>query len=220
MVKRSTIHGLALIIGAMGGIITILLHPTGADLLAQADDVARRNELITVATHSIALASMPLLLFGFLELSRRIGWNYSPVQLAFVAYAFGVVAAMCAGVINGLVGPNLTRRILNADDPTRELLRSHLMNNWLLNQAFSKVFGVASSAAITLWSVSMLKRVRHAKWIALAGCVIGAGSLVILFSGHLPLNVHGFGFLVFAQSLWTILAGIFLCQPTELPVSR
>jgi len=70
-----------------------------------------------------------------------------------IAYAFGAVAVMCAAVINGLVAPILTRQILTADESTRQVLDTVLMNNGLLNQAFAKVFVVASSFAVIFWSV-------------------------------------------------------------------
>jgi hypothetical protein len=210
--KHSALYGGALIVGSVGGIVTMLFHPTGHDLLAQADQIARRNEAITVATHSLALASTPVLLFGFSGLSRRLDWEYPPTWAAFIAYAFAAAAAMCAAVINGLAGPVLTRQILNADEPSRQVLQAVFVNNTLLNGAFSKVFVVASSAAITLWSVSILKSSRFAKSIGVTGCIVGLASIAVLLSGHLRLNVHGFGLLVFAQSAWVILLGALLCR--------
>jgi hypothetical protein len=71
--KHSSLYGVALIVGSVGGVVTMLFHPTGHDLLAQADQIARRNEAITVATHSLALVSIPVLLFGFSGLTSRLG---------------------------------------------------------------------------------------------------------------------------------------------------
>lgn len=210
--KHSSLYGVALVVGSAGGLVTMIFHPTGHDLLAQADEVARRNEAITAATHSLALASIPILLFGFSGLSRRLGWDDPPVSAAFIAYEFGAAAAMCAAVINGVVGPTLTRRILDADEPTRQVLRAVFMNNTLLNQAFSKVFAVASSAAVLLWSVSILRRGGFPRSVGIIGCVVGLAGLAVLLPGYLRLNVHGFSLLVFAQSAWIILLGVFLCR--------
>jgi hypothetical protein len=210
--NRSSIYGAALIVGSMGALVTMIFHPTGHDLLAQADQVARRNEMITVVTHSLALAGIPILLFGFLGFSRQLGWDSPPASAAFITYAFGAFAAMCAAVINGLVGPIITRQILTADESTQQLLHAVLMSNGLLNQAFTKVFIVASSFALIIWSVCILNGSRFAQSIGIVGCVVGLISLVALFSGHLRLNVHVFGLLIFGQSVWTILVGILLIR--------
>src|SRR5215208_2658697 len=131
MMKHSSIYGAALIAGSLGGIVTLFFHPTGHDLLAQADQIARRNETITVATHSLALICIPVLLFGFFGLSRRLGLDNPLASGALIAYSFGQTAILSAVVINGLVAPVLTRQILTADDATRQVLRAVFMNNTL-----------------------------------------------------------------------------------------
>ena len=44
------------------------------------------------------------------------------------------------------------------------------------------------------------------------GAVIGAAVLLGCFSGHLRLDVHGFGIVIFAQSGWLIWLGSLLCR--------
>ena len=89
--KHSSIYGAALIVGAVGMVVTMIFHPTGHDLLSQAEQIARRNELITVITHSLALASIPILIFGFSGLSRRLGWDSPPASAALIAMKDPVV---------------------------------------------------------------------------------------------------------------------------------
>jgi hypothetical protein len=187
-------------------------HPTAHDLLAQADQIARRNEMIAVATHSLALVSFPTLFFGFLGLSRRLGWDRPLVSAALVSYGVGAVAVMCAVVFSGLVGPILTRQMLEADQSTKQLLHLVFSYNGQLNQAFAKVFVVASSLAVILWSIALLSSGRFALIIGFIGCILGLISLAAFLSGHLRLDVHGFGLFVFGQSVWTILLGVFLCR--------
>ena len=210
--KHSAIYGIALIVGSVGGVVTMIFHPTGHDLLAPVDQIARRNEMLAVAVHSLALASLPVTLFGFVGLSRRLGLDHAPVLAALIVYAFGAVAVVCAAVASGLIAPILTRQILTADESTRQPLSMIFMYNGLLNQGFAKVFVTASSVAVIFWSVSILKIGGFARIVGLIGCVVGLVSLAAFFSGHLHLNVHGFGLFIFGQSAWAILLGVLLCR--------
>ncbi|MDT7605433.1 MAG: hypothetical protein QOF61_3430 [Acidobacteriota bacterium] len=213
--KRSQIYGVALICGALAGVVVMIFHPTGHDLLAQSDEVARRNEMITVAVHSLALAGTPVLIFGFFGLSRRLNFDRPLVSAAFIIYSFGSVAILCAAVASGLIAPTLTREILTEDAPTQQLLHSIFYYNGLLNQGFAKVFVVASSVAVIFWSVALPNVGGLARAVRIVGIVVGLLSLVALLSGHLRLNVHGFGLFVFAQTLWTVLVGALLCRSDD-----
>jgi hypothetical protein len=213
--KRSSIYGIALLVGSLGAVITIFFHPVGKDLLGQPDEIARKNEMITIATHSMALFSSPLLFFGFLGFSRRNGLDHPLVAAAIVSYGFALIAAMNAVVINGLVAPVITRQIITTDENTREVLRLILMNNTLLNQAFDKIFIVACSFAIVFWSVRIIKNDGFAKIIGVLGCALGLVSLLGIFSGQIRMNIHGFGFLVFGQIAWTILVAIYLLRSDD-----
>jgi hypothetical protein len=215
--KHSSIYGVALVVGSLSAIITMIFHPTGRDLLGQPDEIARRNETIAIAMHSLALFGVPLLFFGFLGFSRRLGLDHPLVSAAIVSYGFALLAGTCAAVINGLVAPAITRRILTADEVTQPLLRLILMNNTLINQAFDKIFIVSGSLAIIFWSACMIRVGRFARIVALLGIVIGLVCILGLFSGHLRLNAHGFGLLIFGQMIWTILIAVFLFRFGDLP---
>ena len=171
--------------------------------------------MMAVATHSLALASVPLTLFGYLGLSRRLGWDNTPALAALVAYAFAAMAVLCAAVFSGLVAPSLTRQMTAADESTRQVLQSIFHYNGSLNQGFAKVFVVASSVAVILWSVSIMKTGRFALIIAIIGIVVSLASLAAFFAGHLRLNVHGFGLFMLAQAVWTILVGVLLFRSSD-----
>ena len=208
--KHSSIYGIALIVGAVGGVVTMMFHPTSRDLVGPIDQIARRNEIITVATHALALISIPISFFGFLGLSRLLSLDRLLVSAALVFYSFAAVAAMCAAVASGLIAPVITRQMMIGDESTRQSLRLFLWYDSLLNQGFAKVFFVALSLAIIFWSISILRISRFAQTIGIIGCVVALVSLVGFFSGHVRLDVHGFGLFILAQSTWVILLGVFL----------
>lgn len=210
--KHSKIYGIALIIGTLGGIITMIFHPTGHDLLNQPDEIARRNEMIAVAVHILAIISLPLAFFGLLGFCRRLDLENPLVTLGLVVYGFGELAVMSAAVLSGLVGPILTRKILESDEATQKILYAILMNNFQMNQGFTKVYVAAVAVAFILWSILLLKKGRLMQITAIIGFIVGILSLIGVFSGHLKLDVHGFGLFTFAQSIWMISVAVFMIR--------
>jgi hypothetical protein len=204
--------GLALIAGSIGLIITMALHPTGHDLLApgQFDRIAR----LIVAVHTLALASIPVMFLGALGLSRRLA---SPDKLsvcAVVAYGFASIAAMNAAAFSGLVAPGLARQIAAATpaSETANLWSVLFTYNGFLNQAFAMVFVVASSAALILWSAGILRNGVLTRGVGVYGCILGPLTVVAVLSGHLRLNVHGFGLVVLGQAIWFVIVGVSLIR--------
>ncbi len=82
------------------------------------------------------------------------------------------------------------------------------------------MYVVASSLAIMLWSAEVVRSRRMARATGVAGLAVGAGVLVGFLSGHLSLDVHGFGIVTFAQSGWLIWLGILLCRPGRVSSNR
>ncbi len=205
--------GLALILGSIGGIVTMALHPTGHDLLAPGafDSVARLN----VAVHALAIASLPVSFFGALALARRVA---TPDRLsigALVVFGYAAVAALIAAATSGFVAPAFARGMLDASATVKERTHALLDYNAELNQAFAKIFTVGSSAAIALWSIAILRTRALASGIGLYGLLLGPAAIVGIVSGHLRLNVHGMGLVMFGQAIWFILVGILLCRGGE-----
>lgn len=210
--KHKMVYAAALVAGSIGSLTTMALHPTGGDLLRQSEVIARRNEALAVGAHFIAILSVPVLFFGFLGFTRRLGAERPAAVAALVSYGFSMGAALCAAVINGVVAPSLTRAILEADAARRPMLETILWNNTVMNQAFSKVFVASSAIAMLLWAFAIFRR--HALWnpVALVGGVVGAGSLLALLAGRVGLNVHGFGLLILAQVVWNFLVAFQIAR--------
>jgi hypothetical protein len=64
--------------------------------------------------------------------------------------------------------------------------------------------------AIGLWSVEILRTRRLRRGTGILGCVVAALTLVVLLSGRLRLDVHGFGAVVLAQAVWLVTVGMEL----------
>lgn len=200
--------GAALIAASCGMIITMALHPTGH--IAAADLEPMIHKLIAV--HGLALACVPLLFLGAWGLARRIATSDRFAMAGLVVYTFALIAVMGAAVADGLVTPNILRQIVASagSQPAIDAWRMMSRYNFFVNQAYAQVFAVASSVAIFLWSLSIWRSRKFVRGIAVYGCVIAPLTLIGLFSGHINLDAHGFGIIIFAQAGWFISAGVLL----------
>ncbi|HEV7675208.1 MAG TPA: hypothetical protein VGQ12_11815 [Candidatus Angelobacter sp.] len=84
-----------------------------------------------------------------------------------------------------------------------------------LNQAFALIFVVASSVAIVLWSAAIIRSNVFSRALGVFGCLLGPLTILVVLSGHLRLNVHGFGMVALSQSIWFISAGVLLWREKQ-----
>jgi hypothetical protein len=205
--------GIALIIGAISGIITMILHPVTGGGGGHVITPAQFERLTTLMTgvHVLAIAGIPFLFLGALALSRQLEMGGRLALTALVIYSLGLVAVMIAPAMSGLVGTQILRKTVThgAGSDQWRLLMEY---NFLINQAFAKIFVVASSAAIVLWSFLMVKGRALSMALGVYGLLLGPAIIIAMISGSLSLDAHGFGLIVFAEAIWLILAGAFLMR--------
>ena len=197
---------LAFFIGMTGTIITMALHPTSQDVTG---GNAGHMMQLNVAVHSLALVCMPILFLGALGLTRRLAAPNRLALSALVMFGFADVAAMIAAAASGLVAPGLFHHMA-ANPGMADAWRAALALNGHINQAFATIFVVASSAAIVLWSAAILRSAGFSRPLGMYGCIIGPLTVIAVLSGHIRLNVHGFGLVVLVQAIWFICAGVLL----------
>ncbi len=205
--------GLALIAGSAGLIITLALHPDGRQMFVPGQWEAAAHKLMAV--HSLALASMPFLFLGALGLSRRMGCDDHCGTAALVFYGFSMAAVMTGIVFDGLVSPGLARQIVDTTGTAGQGWRIAFNYNGMLDMAFMRVFVVASSVAITLWSASMVRKPEFGRAGGIFGLILGGAALVTLFSGLMGRYEHLFGMVFVGQAIWFISAGVQLCRTRE-----
>ena len=123
--------------------------------------------------------------------------------------------------MSGFVGSDILGRMVEGD-PKLESRRMLLDYTFRLNQAYSSVYTVGTCAAIFLWSVEMARTRLLSRGLGIYGLMLGPVIVGALFGGYLPLDVHGFGFVVLVQSVWFIVAGTrlmrFSIETTHQPI--
>jgi hypothetical protein len=195
-----------------GTIITMALDPSGYDLVGQGHSESMMQ--LNIAVHSLALVCIPIVFLGALGLTRRLAAPNRLALAGLVVFGFAEIAVMIAAAASGLVAPGLFHHIAGADPGTAEVWHAVLTLNGHLSQAFALIYAVASSAAIVFWSAAILKSNVFPRALGIYGCVIGPLTIAVM-SGHLRLNVHGFGLVILGQAIWFITSGVLLWRFKE-----
>jgi hypothetical protein len=205
--------GVALIAGSVGSIITMGLHPSGRVAPEQMESMVR----MLIGVHALALASTPVLFIGALGLSWRSTSRDRLTTAALVFYTFALLAVMNAAVADGLVTPNIFRQMVASAGAPAAIDGWRMVSryNFYVNQGYAQVFVAASSLAIILWSIAILRKRDMSQALGIYGCVLGTVTLLALFSGHLRLDTHGFGVVALGQAIWFIVAGALLWTSDE-----
>ena len=207
--RNGRLPGILLIAAALAGVVVMALHPTAHGLLSP--DTAAHLTRVNTFVHSLALVTVPVLFFGLLALTRRLGATDLSVA-ALVAWGFGGVAVTSAAVASGFVAPGVIARIVAKDGS--QVPAAFLLYTGLWNQGFAKVYLVASCGAILLWSAAILRDngKRLPRGAGIAGLVLAGAVLLGFFAGHLGLDVHGFGVLMIAQGVWLVWIGVTMLR--------
>lgn len=209
--------GLALILGALSGIITLTFHPAGGShqvTPAQFEILVA----VIVGVHALAICGLPISFAGALALTRRID---SPMRLALfglIVYGFGLVAVMAAATMSGLVMPDMLRQLVAKSGAADQL---HPMMNFThsLNQAFARVGAMAFSVAIFLWSLVAMRTRTLPIALAIYGMVSAGAIIVAIILGYLDLELHGFRVITLIQSIWFAVAGVVLWRADRVSFS-
>ena len=207
--------GIALIAGSLGGVFTMAIHPTGAASLT-ADQVAHLA-VASAAAHSLAMVSFVVLFLGGCGLARSIG---APDRIAFsaiVTYGFACVAGFIATAVSGFIVPSIMRHMILDVPATAQQWRIVIDGIFKINQAFARIYSVAASLAIILWSVSALRNGGFGRGVATYGCVIAPLIIVGIVIGRARLNVHAMAMVVSGQAIWSVMVGaqLYSRRPSE-----
>ncbi len=193
----------------MSIIVTMAFHPTGGDLFDPAG--FQRAARLILAVHALALVTLPVWFFGGAALTRRIGGKDPLPRLALTVWGMGLVAAMIAAAASGLLAPSLAEAL--REGGSEASLWDVLFHfNGMVNRAFARIFVGGSAISVTLWSVGIVRSRNLGRALGMSGLVLGPLIFLALVSGHVRMDVHGFGAIMLAEALWFIAAGVLLVR--------
>ncbi len=195
---------LALIIGASMYVVVMVFHPS--HIASPVVGHLTLNALV----HGLALVMVPIMAFGAFSLSRVLDARRPLPAVGLAFYSFGLMGVLIAATMSGLVMPEIIGAAHAPDaDPSVSFQQIAMFSGWI-NQGFAHVHVAFMSLAIVFWSLAWTETLRFRRTLRTLGMICGLGILGWQIFGNLTLDVHGMGVVVFAQSGWTILAGLSL----------
>jgi hypothetical protein len=168
--------------------------------------------------HSIGIISVVLLFLGACGLTRSVAAADRISFAAIVTYGFASVAIFIAATVSGFIVPAIWNLMMR-DLPTASgQWRMVIAGIFQINQAFARIYSVAASIAIFLWSVSALRNGGFGRSVAIYGCTISPLIILGICIGHLRVDVHGMAAVVLGQAIWIVLVGYQLYSRPASPV--
>lgn len=204
--KQDKGAGVALIAGPLAGIITMALHPTGHALSADFAGVAPVNR----AVHALAIGGTIVTAYGLVRLSRQLA-REALTDAALVSYAFGAIAVMFAAIASGFIATDLTGSVMEAGAGARAFYDPAFDFGWSLNQATTRVYVMAASAGIGLWSIAMLGDRDFGRGLSGLGLLVALAASVATVWG-MPMDIRGFGAIALGHGIWFIWSGVRLLR--------
>lgn len=196
---------ISLILGALLIITTMVLHPSGGSI----EYIIKISKTITIA-HSLAIFSLPILLFGFYGLTMKLLDKRRLSILAFIIISFGLFSAMLAALINGLTLPYFLNQYSERLDENIQVLKPITNYSFSLNVPLDYVFIVACCLAIMVYSAIILIEKKFPKWIGFLGGFIVLFSIVGALTGFIFTSLAGFRVFTFSIAAWILSSGTLM----------
>lgn len=205
--------GAAIVIGACTLLVFMALHPTVA-ARTQADFIAEvaREAPASALAHGVLMAALALVALGLVGFAERLGARRWLVRLGLTAYLAGTLALLAAAIVNGFVVPRFVAAFADEAPAMWAAIEPSLALCRAANRSCDQIGVLSLSAAVLLWSLQMVWRGGGARAAGLLGIACGAIPAVALLAGQLPMNIHGVGGFVLAQSIWYIAVAVLLMR--------
>lgn len=197
---------LCLLIGSLLATITMVIHPSGGSM-------EKINQMRTaiVFSHSLAIFCMPFIGFGAWGLSVLLQTPSRIAMLPFFVFVTGLIAAMIAGSVNGLVLPYFVGRYYESG-VDEAVLKAIIGYGRYINAAMDYIFIAATTFAIGMWSVIIILTAKLPKWIGYYGILIIIAGVVGVFMKFNFISVSGFRIFIFSLVSWLILVGVLMIR--------
>ena len=205
-------YGWIIIAGSIAALGGMAVHPTGGGTaLEMVRDLIAEGGF-NAWLHGLLMAVYLVLLLGFYGFSLRLGMHRPLVQGGLIAYAAGVFAAIAAAISVGLRLSHRRLRLCQCRPGPGQFIVAAFRVAGAYNFAWGRMWMIAISAAILLWSLAMRGEKGAARAIALLGIAVGIVGAIGIPTGLIPLTVIALVGLIAAQTLWSVAVGVLLVR--------
>ncbi len=192
---------LCLLTGSLLATITMILHPSGGSM----EHITHTKGAI-VFSHSLAIFCLPFVGFGSWGLSIHLQTPGRVSTLSFFVFCAGLIAAMIAASINGIVLPYFVERYYKTG-VDEAVLKVILGYGRYFNAAMDYIFIGACVFSIGIWSFIIVTKALLPKWIGYYGFIIIAFGMIGVFTNFNFISVFGFRIFIFGLVSWLVLVG-------------
>lgn len=207
MKAECNLAGLSLILGCILLTLTMVLHPSGGSI-----EHILKIKTIIIVSHSIAIISLPFICFGAWGLSSVLNNSSRLSYFAFISICFGLVAAMIAGIINGITLPMFLSDNSSSGSTETQMLKLVCSYGNSINKPMVYIMIVSFSLAILIWSLLIIRINSLPKYIAYFGIILVVIGIILSLNSFNFLNLQGFSIFIFGISGWIIIVGINLSR--------
>lgn len=191
----------AIVLGTVASIVTMALHPTGADAIRIAE--AGGHNVLIRGVHLLAVLAQPFLLAGTAALTWRLR-SSGAAMLGMASFTLAVFAVMIAAAASGLVAPHVAESVADAAGSEQALFFELLHYTGAINRAFASLYVMLTGMAVLAWSWAMRGADAFSAPLSWLGLVLGAAGMFVGSTGVVPLDVIGFGAVVLTQAVWML----------------
>lgn len=199
--------GFSLISGAILIIVTMVLHPSGGSI----EHIIKISKTITIA-HSLAIFSLPIILFGFYGLTISLLDKWKLSILAFIIISFGLIAAMFAAIFNGLTLPYFLSQYSEKLEENIEILKPITNYGFAINTPLDYIFIIACCTSILVYSIIILLENKFPKWIGYLGVFITIFAIIGGLTEFVFTSLAGFRIFTFSIAAWILSSGTLLIK--------
>jgi hypothetical protein len=197
--------GVAIALASVLSVAFMAHHPTvhahkPSEFVAEMTLQAAADRVV----HGFLIALMGILLYGFTCLASRLGMNSFCVRAGLIAYVVGIIAVIPAALVDGFIIPDFASRYQSRPAEDLQTMQHILTLCGVAIRVCSRAWVVAVSTAVILWSTAFVHRSGLLRAVGIFGWIAGALPLIALFSGYLPMNVHGVLAFIFCQGTWNL----------------
>ena len=209
--RRDITAGSILILCALGSLIAAAHHPV--------IKAGEPNELFTRIgesafadrfAHGALILFIVAQLFAFCRFTQRQGIRRALILFGFIFYVLGTVAMIGAALVDGFFVPEIGASYLSVPQPTADAGLSLLRFCSIAIQLFTKSGVIAISAAILLWSASLIRTGRAPFLAALVGVAAVLSQVYILVHRGPTITAHTIVPIVAAMAVWYFVMGLLL----------